>query len=147
MANDLNRCEFIGRLGADPEVRYTPANNAVANVRIACNWKSRDSEGVEWVSLVFFGKLAEIVGEYLKKGSRVFVAGRMQTRKWQGQDGQDRYTTEVVVNELLMLDGKPQEQQGGYLQDEARREQGRQRERQGGPVGEDPGFDDKDIPF
>jgi len=118
MSNDLNRCEFIGRLGADPDVRYTPAKNAVANIRIACNWKSKDNEGVEWIGVVFFGRLAEVVGEYLKKGSRIFVAGRMQTRQWQDKQGNDRYTTEVVANEMQILDGKPsngrpQQQQGG----------------------------------
>ena len=106
MSNDLNRCEFIGRLGSDPEVRFTSDNNAVANVRLACNWKSKDNEGVEWVSVVFFGRLAEVVAEYLKKASRIFVSGRLQTRKWQDKDGQDRYTTEIVGHELLMLDGK-----------------------------------------
>ena len=111
MANDLNRCEFIGNLGADPEVRNTQSGDQVASIRIACGWKSKNGEGTEWIPVVFFGKLAEIAGKYLHKGSKVYVAGKFRTRKWQDQSGSDRYTTEVVANELQFLDSKPKTQQ------------------------------------
>lgn len=106
MANDLNQCNFIGRLGGDPEIRYMTDSTAVANMTIACGWKSKDKEGAEWVRLVVYNKLAEICGEYLRKGSKIFVSGRMRTRKWQDQQGVERYTTEIIVSELQMLDGK-----------------------------------------
>ena len=111
MARGVNKVILIGNLGADPEVRYSAAGSAITNARLATTdqWKDRQTgeqqERTEWHRLVFFGRLAEISGEYLKKGSKVFVEGRLQTRKWQGQDGQDRYTTEVVVNDMQMLDG------------------------------------------
>ncbi len=111
MARGINKVILIGNLGADPETRYSAAGSAITNARLATTdqWKDRQSgeqqERTEWHRLVFFGRLAEISGEYLKKGSKVFVEGRLQTRKWQGQDGQDRYTTEVVVNDMQMLDG------------------------------------------
>ena len=107
MANDHNRCEFIGRLGKDPELRYAPSGDAVCNFSIACGWKSKDKEGTEWVRLVAFGKLAEICGQYLRKGSQVFVAGRMNTRKWQNKQGVDQYSTEINIDQLQML-GKPE---------------------------------------
>lgn len=107
MANDLNQCNFIGRLGKDPEQRFMPDGSAVCNFSIASGWKSKDKEGAEWVNIVAFGKLAEICAQYLSKGSRIFVSGKIRTRKWQDQSGQDRYTTEIVANEMQMLDGKP----------------------------------------
>jgi len=100
---------LIGNLGADPEVRYTAGGAAVANVTLATaeSWKDKESgeqqERTEWHRIVFFSRLAEIVGEYLKKGSQVYVEGRLQTRKWQDRDGNDRYTTEIVANEMQML--------------------------------------------
>lgn len=112
MANDLNRCEFIGRLGADPEMRYMPSGAGVANMRIACGrqWKDKNTgekhEETEWVSLVAFGRLGEVCGEYLTKGSRIYAAGRMQTRKWQDREGNDRWSTEVVMEQMQMLDTK-----------------------------------------
>ena len=106
MANDLNQCNFIGRLGKDPEIRSTGTGTRVANFSIAVGWKSKDKEGVEWVNIVAFGKLAEIIGQYLTKGSRIFVSGKQRTRKWQDQSGQDKYSTEIVANELQMLDSK-----------------------------------------
>jgi single-strand DNA-binding protein len=111
MARGVNKVILIGNLGADPEVRYSAAGSAITNARVATTdqWKDRQTgeqqERTEWHRLVFFGRLAEIAGEYLKKGSKVYAEGRLQTRKWQGQDGQDRYTTEVVVNDMQMLDG------------------------------------------
>ena len=103
MATDLNRCEFIGRLGKDPEVRYTADSNAICNFSIAVSYKSKDKETTEWVRITAFGKLAGICADYLKKGSQVFVAGRMTTRKWQNKDGVDQYTTEVVADQMQML--------------------------------------------
>lgn len=104
--NSLNLCQFIGNLGRDPETRYTADGSAVANISIGCNWKTKSASGTEWIKVVAYGKLAEIMGEYLKKGARVYVSGRMSTRKWKDKDGGDRYTTEVVADQLLMLDGK-----------------------------------------
>ncbi|MCB2262010.1 MAG: single-stranded DNA-binding protein [Candidatus Thiosymbion ectosymbiont of Robbea hypermnestra] len=111
----VNKVILIGNLGADPEVRYMPSGDAVANIRIATSetWKDRSTgepqERTEWHRVVFFGKLAEIVKQYLHKGSKVYVEGKLRTRKWQGQDGQDRYSTEVVVDingTMQMLDSR-----------------------------------------
>jgi single-strand DNA-binding protein len=124
MARGVNKVILIGNLGQDPEVRYMPNGNAVTNVTLATSesWKDRESgqkqERTEWHRVVFFGKLAEIAGQYLRKGSKVYVEGGLRTRKWQGQDGQDRYTTEVVVDisgSMQMLDSRPGDQ-GGYQQ-------------------------------
>lgn len=113
MASDLNCTMFIGRLGADPEQRFLPAGDAVTNFRIACGWKSKEQEGVEWISIVTFGKLAEICAEYLKKGSQVFIQGRMRTRKWQDKEGRDRYTTEIVADRMQMLGSKRDREDSG----------------------------------
>lgn len=107
----LNKVTLIGRLGADPEVRYMPTGGAVANITLATNFRWKDKAGekketTEWHRVVFFNRLAEIAGEYLKKGGQVYVEGRLQTRKWQGQDGQDRYTTEIIATEMHMLDSR-----------------------------------------
>ncbi|MGR9107154.1 MAG: single-stranded DNA-binding protein [Gammaproteobacteria bacterium] len=108
----VNKVILIGNLGADPEVRYMPNGDAVTNVSIATSetWKDKQTgdprEITEWHRVVFFRRLAEIAGEYLKKGSKVYVEGSLRTRKWQGQDGQDRYTTEIIGNEMQMLDSK-----------------------------------------
>lgn len=112
MANDLNRHECIGRLGQDPEIKYLPSGEAVANISIACgsSWKDKNSgqkqERTTWVPYVAFGKLAEIIGEYLRKGSKIYISGELRVRKWQDKDGQDKYTTEIVANTMQMLDGK-----------------------------------------
>lgn len=112
MARGVNKVTLIGNLGADPEVRYTANGSAVANIRLATaeSWRDRESgetqERTEWHRVVFFSRLAEIVGEYLKKGSQVYIEGRLQTRKWQDRDGNDRYTTEIVANEMQMLGGR-----------------------------------------
>lgn len=113
MANDLNQCNFIGRLGSDPEIRYRPEGGAVCGFSIAVGWKTKEKEGAEWVRIVAYDRLAEICGEYLRKGSKIFVSGRFKTRKWTDKDGIERYTTEIVANELQMLDGNPAAQQGG----------------------------------
>lgn len=108
----INKVILIGNLGADPEVRYMPSGGAVTNVRLATSetWRDKQSgekqEKTEWHRVVFFGRLGEIAGEYLRKGSKIYVEGRLQTRKWQAQDGSDRYSTEIVANELQMLDGR-----------------------------------------
>ena len=107
----LNKVTLIGRLGADPEVRYMPSGGAVANITLATNFRWKDKSGekkesTEWHRVVFFNRLAEIAGEYLKKGGQVYVEGRLQTRKWQAQDGQDRYTTEMIATEMHMLDSR-----------------------------------------
>ncbi len=109
MARGVNKVILIGNLGRDPEVRYSPNGNAIANLTMATTESWRDKatgekqEKTEWHRVVFFGRLAEIVGEYLKKGSQIFVEGRLQTRKWQDKDGNDRYTTEIVATEMQML--------------------------------------------
>jgi len=112
MARGINKVILIGNLGQDPEVRYTSGGKAMANVSVATSesWKDRETgeqqEKTEWHRVVFFGRLAEIVEQYLKKGAKVYIEGRLQTRKWQGKDGQDRYTTEIVANDMQMLDGR-----------------------------------------
>jgi len=109
MARGVNKVILVGNLGADPETRYTAGGSAVTNVRLATTdaWKDKQSgeqqERTEWHRVVFWGRLAEIAAEYLRKGSQIYVEGRIQTRKWQGQDGQDRWTTEIVGNEMQML--------------------------------------------
>jgi single-strand DNA-binding protein len=108
----LNKVTLIGRLGADPEIRYMPSGNVVANLSLATNlnWKDKQTgekkESTEWHRVVFFDRLAEIVGEYLKKGSLVYIEGRLKTRKWQDQGGHDRYTTEIIATEMKMLDSR-----------------------------------------
>ena len=116
----VNKVILIGNLGGDPEVRYTPGGAAVANVNLATNESWNDREGqrqerTEWHRLVFWSKLAEIVGQYLKKGSKVYVEGRLQTRQWDDQSGQKRYTTEIVVNDMQMLDGRGDGAMGGGM--------------------------------
>lgn len=114
----VNKVILVGNLGQDPEVRYMPNGGAVANLRLATSesWRDKQTgemkEVTEWHSVVLFGKLAEVAGEYLRKGSQIYIEGQLRTRKWQGQDGQDRYSTEVVVNvggTMQMLGGR----QGG----------------------------------
>jgi single-strand DNA-binding protein len=109
MATDLNRCEFIGRLGRDVELRYAPSGDAIANFSIAVGYKAKEKETTEWVRIVAFGKLAGICGDYLRKGSQVYIAGRMTTRKWVNKDGVDQYTTEVVADQMQMLGGKSEQ--------------------------------------
>lgn len=108
MANDLNQCSFIGRLGRDPETRYLPNGDPATSFSIAVGWKAKDKEGTEWVNISTYGKLAEICGEWLKKGSQVFVQGRFKTREYE-KDGSKRYITEIVADTMQMLGSK----QGG----------------------------------
>jgi len=107
----VNKAILIGRLGKDPETRYMTSGEAVTNVSLATSENYKDKSGekqerTEWHNLVFYRRLAEIAGEYLKKGSMIYVEGRIQTRKWQDKEGKDRYTTEIVVNEMTMLGSK-----------------------------------------
>ena len=107
----LNMTQIIGHLGRDPEVRYTAEGSAVANLAVATNetWRDKDGERqerTEWHRVVLFGKVAEIAAQFLKKGSLVYLQGRLQTRKWAGEDGQDRYTTEILAERMKMLGGK-----------------------------------------
>lgn len=142
MSNDLNKCLFIGRLGADPDVRYLPSGKPVANFRIAVgsSWKDKQTgekkEQTEWVSIVAFDKLGEICGEYLRKGSQVFIEGAMRTRKWTDKEGKDRYSTEIIASQMQMLGGKPQGERVPRQESAPASEPA--------PVGE---FDDLDVPF
>ncbi|MDP6530277.1 MAG: single-stranded DNA-binding protein [Arenicellales bacterium] len=112
MARGVNKAIIVGNLGRDPEVRYSANGNAIANVTIATteSWKDRQSgerqEKTEWHRVVFFSRLAEIAGEYLKKGSQVYIEGRLQTRKWEDREGNERYTTEIVASDMQMLGGR-----------------------------------------
>jgi single-strand DNA-binding protein len=171
----VNKVILIGNLGADPEVRYMPSGNAVANLRIATSetWKDKTTgepqERTEWHRVAIFGKLGEVAGQYLRKGSKVYIEGSLRTRKWQGQDGQDRYTTEVVVSGLggamQMLDSRgaggqsvsygTNQQDAGVDQPSGRPAGPGQHQPSGvgddmggmpGPAGPDSDFDD-DIPF
>ncbi len=124
----VNKVILIGNLGKDPETRFSPNGGAICNVRLATtrSWKDKTSgerkEETEWHSVVFYDRLAEIAGEYLKKGRSVYVEGRLKTRKWPDKDGQDRYTTEVIANEMQLLGGREgggagmggEGQEGGY---------------------------------
>lgn len=122
----VNKVILVGNCGQDPEMKHLPSGGAVTNVSIATSetWKDKQTgapqERTEWHRVVFFNRLAEIVGEYVKKGSKIYVEGRLQTRKWQDQNGQDRYTTEVVANEMQMLDSRGGDggQGGGFGQDQ-----------------------------
>ena len=113
MAKGVNRVIIIGNLGQDPDVKHASSGGAVANISVATSdtWKDKQSgenqERTEWHRIVFFGKLAEIVGQYLRKGSKVYVEGRLQTRKWTDKAGVERYTTEIIASEMQMLDGRP----------------------------------------
>ena len=122
----VNKVILIGNLGRDPEVRYTPNGDSITNINIATTdtWKDKATgdkkEATEWHRVVFFGRLAEIAGQYLKKGRQVYVEGALRTRKWQDKEGQERYTTEIVANEMKMLgsregmsDAPPRESGGG----------------------------------
>lgn len=115
MSKDLNLCQFIGRLGQDPDVRFTPQGSAIANLSLACGDDYKDKQGnkveqTNWIRVVAFGRLAEIIQQYVSKGDQIYISGKQITKKWQAQDGTDRYTTEVVANEMQMLGGK---QDGG----------------------------------
>ena len=170
MARGINKVILVGNLGQDPETRYMPSGGAVTNVTIATSetWKDKQTgqpqERTEWHRVVFFNRLAEIAGEYLKKGSKVYVEGSLRTRKWQDQSGQDRYTTEIVAAEMQMLDSRSGGgMSGGYGDDGYSQAPAPQQRRQAAPApsapqrqapaqqqnAPAPGFDDfdDDIPF
>ena len=144
MARGINKVIIVGNCGQDPETRYLPSGGAVTNISIATSeaWKDKTSgeqqERTEWHRVVFFNRLGEIAGEYLKKGSKVYVEGSLRTRKWQGQDGSDRYTTEIVASEMQMLDSRggqeggysPQQDSGGYQQQAPQQRQAPQQQNQ-----------------
>ena len=119
MARGVNKVILIGNLGADPEVRHTPSGTAVSNITLATSsaWRDKQSgqkqEQTEWHRIVFFNRLAEIVGEYLHKGSKIYIEGSLRTRKWQDKSGMDRYTTEVIANEMQILDSRNSGQVSG----------------------------------
>jgi len=151
MAKGVNKVILIGNVGKDPDVRYMPNGNAVANVTLATSesWKDKNSgetqERTEWHRIVFFRRLAEVVGEYVKKGSKLYVEGKLQTRKWQDQSGQDRYTTEIVADQMQMLDSRGGG--GSSASYDAPNQQGSSAAREPSPAPmPDDGFDD-DIPF
>ncbi len=164
----VNKVILVGNLGGDPEVRYMPNGGAVANITVATSetWRDKTTgeqrEKTEWHRVALFGKLAEVAGEYLRKGSQVYIEGQLQTRKWQDQSGQDRYTTEVVVQgyngTMQMLGGRAggpaasaPEQQGGWgkpQQPAAQQSRPQQSPQQSAPQYNEPPMDfDDDIPF
>jgi single-strand DNA-binding protein len=159
----LNKVMLIGRLGADPEVRFLPSGGSVATIRLATSrrWKDKQTgerkEETEWHRVVFFSRLAEIAGEYLKKGSQVYVEGRIRTQKWQGQDGQDRYTTEIVADSMNMLDSRSggtsefggDQPPAGYSPPSSKPQQPAQQNNSGSMPPSPPAYDDfdDDIPF
>ena len=122
MARGVNKVIIVGNCGQDPETRFMPSGGAVTNLSLATSesWKDKNTgdqqERTEWHRVVFFNRLAEIAGEYVKKGSKLYIEGSLRTRKWQGQDGQDRYTTEIVASEMQMLDSRGGQQPGDYDQ-------------------------------
>jgi single-strand DNA-binding protein len=124
MARGVNKVILIGNLGNDPEVRYTPSGSAVANVNLATSetWRDKQTgelqDRTEWHRVVFFNRLAEIVGEYLRKGSKIYIEGTLRTRKWQDKNGIDRYTTEIIANEMHILDSRSGTQERGNFSDE-----------------------------
>lgn len=159
----INKVIIVGNLGQDPEVKYMPSGGAVANISIATtdSWKDKATgekkEKTEWHRVVFFNRLAEIVGEYLRKGSQVYVEGSLRTRKWQDQSGQDRYTTEIVAREMQMLGGRaggssdfqqnaPQSQGQNQNQGQAPAQQAQSNQQKSEPPQNFDNFDD-DIPF
>ncbi|EIJ36629.1 single-stranded DNA-binding protein [Thiothrix nivea] len=156
MARGINKVILVGTLGKDPEVKYMPSGGAITNVTVATNDSYKDKntgekkETTEWHRIVFFNRLAEIAGEYLRKGQQVYIEGRLQTRKWQGQDGQDRYTTEIVASDMQMLGGRPGGGMGaGSYEDNAPASRGSSSGSKNAGGGSDRGFEDfdDDIPF
>ncbi len=150
MARGVNKVILVGNLGKDPETRSTATGVAVTNITVATSSKSKDKatgeekEYTEWHKVVFWNRLAEIAGQYLKKGSQVYIEGSLRTRKWQDKEGKDHYSTEIVANEMQMLGGKP----GGGTASYDRGESGGKSEAPASaPAAADKGFEDDDIPF
>lgn len=158
MARGVNKVIILGNVGQEPETRYTSSGAAITNASIATSesWKDKETgqqqERTEWHKVVFFNKLGEIAGEYLKKGSKVYIEGALRTRKWQDKDGTDRYTTEIVASEMQLLDSKPADgQQSQQSQPKPRQEQSPGQRARSAPQQEpdNGGFDgfDDDIHF
>ncbi|NCF13985.1 MAG: single-stranded DNA-binding protein [Gammaproteobacteria bacterium] len=158
MARGINKVIVVGNLGGDPETRYMPSGSAVTNMTVATNesWKDKQTgeqkERTEWHKVAMFGRLAEIAAEYLRKGSQVYIEGKLRTRKWQGQDGQDRYTTEIIADEMQMLGGRGGAGGGGSFGGGGGQQGGGQQgggQQGGGSAPPQPGPDDfdDDIPF
>ncbi len=155
MARGINKVILVGNCGQDPETKYMPSGGAVTNVSIATSesWKDKQTgqpqERTEWHRVVFFNRLAEIAGEYLRKGSKVYVEGSLRTRKWQDKTGTDRYTTEIVANEMQMLDSRGSQDAGGGIgQGGGQPRQTQQPQRQPQPAQPVPDeFPEDDIPF
>lgn len=158
----VNKVILIGHLGQDPEIRYMPNGTAVANISVATSesWRDKNTgeqkELTEWHRVVLYRRLAEVAGEYLKKGAKVYIEGRLRTRKWQDQNGQDRYTTEIQADEMQMIGGSGQQSgQGGQSQQSSAPSAGRQTPPQSRlqqshqpPASAEPPMDfDDDIPF
>ena len=149
----LNKCMIIGNLGRDPEMRYTPSGQAVTQFTVAVNRNYKDQQGerqeeTEWFRVVCWGQQAEFAAEYLRKGAKVYVEGRLQTRQWEGQDGQKRYTTELVANTIQNLERRPREDagDGGYGGSQEPRAPRAQPASQR-PAAEQPEPDYDDLPF
>lgn len=142
MSRGINKAIILGNLGGDPEVRYLPNGDAVANITVATSesWTDKQSgekkEQTEWHKVTFYGRLAEVVGEYLRKGSKVYVEGKLQTRKWTDQQGVERYTTEIKASDMQMLDAQPQggKQQSQQQAQQPQAQQQPQRQRQAPPA-------------
>ena len=154
MARGINKVILVGNLGQDPETRAMPSGKAVTNVRIATSdaWKDKQTgeqkEQTEWHTVVFFDRLAEIAAEYLRKGSQVYVEGRLRTRKWQDKEGRDRYTTEIIANEMQMLGGRGGGGAGTESRSEPRGESRAAAAERPAPASSGGGSDfDDDIPF
>ncbi len=153
MARGINKVILVGNCGQDPETKYMPSGGAVTNVSIATSesWKDKQTgqlqERTEWHRVVFFNRLAEIAGEYLKKGSKVYVEGSLRTRKWQDKSGTDRYTTEIVASEMQMLDSRGQEAGSGMNQGGGQPRQSSPAPRQQAPQPPPEDNFDDDIPF
>ena len=156
MARGINKVILIGNLGAEPEVRYTPSGSAIANITLATStsWKDKQTgemqDRVEWHRVVFFNRLAEVVGEYLHKGSKIYVEGALRTRKWQDKAGVERYTTEIIANEMQMLDGRTGGNFDSESQGNSQGNQGNFSNHEGGSntsQTHDSFISDDDIPF
>jgi single-strand DNA-binding protein len=147
MARGINKVILVGNLGADPETRYMPSGSAVTNITVATNetWKDKQTgeqkDRTEWHKVAMFNKLAEIAAEYLRKGSQVYIEGKLRTRKWQDRDGNDRYTTEVIADEMQMLGGRGGSGGGGSMAGPS------DQSPPSAPPRQDPGDFDDDIPF
>jgi single-strand DNA-binding protein len=152
MARGINKVILVGNLGADPDTRYMPSGKAVTNIRIATSesWKDKQTgdqqERTEWHSIVMYDKLGEIAAEYLRKGSQVYIEGKLRTRKWQDKEGRDRFTTEVIANEMQMLGSRGGAGGGGGGEPRSPRPAAPENNRSPAPPADEGGFDD-DIPF